>query len=293
MFLMRPDRALSEAILYAMAVAAERYSIEMHWALMPTNHEHLGATDRKGKLPLFLRDYHHWAAKLINHHWKRKGQVWETEQTNVVDLVTPEDAFGKQIYSLTNPVKDQLVERTRDWPGINSLDQQLCDKEITLKRPAFFKDDGRMPETVTLRFTRPPGFEHLSAKEWAAKVTAAIQGEELKAEHVRIQRGGTKVLGRAAVLGADPCHVPRQRKEKRRTLRPTIACKNKQLRIAAIKRRKQWQADYKGALQAYRAGDKNVLFPHGTWQLRVDTHVSCAPGPGPLALPYAAVLRAA
>lgn len=293
MFLLRPDRALNDAILYALAVAAERHSIEMHWALMPTNHEHLGATDRLGNLPNFLRDFHHWAAKLINHRWNRRGPVWDSIQTNVVDLITPEDAFGKQIYSVTNPVKDQLVEKTRDWPGINSLDLQLCDKEITLKRPAFFKNDGTMPETVKLRFTRPPGFEHLTARQWADKVTAAIQAEELKAEHVRIQRGGKKVLGRAAVLNANPFHVPDSKEERRRTLRPTIACKNPQLRRAAIARSKQWLADYNAALTAYRAGNKSALFPHGTWQLRIDTHVQCAPGPGPLGLPYAARLRAA
>jgi hypothetical protein len=291
MFLLRPGKRTNEAILYALAVAAERHGIDVHWICAPSNHGHLGATDRRGTLPDFLRDFHHWTAKLLNVQWKRWGSVWDSEQTSVVDLVTPDDAFDKQTYSLGNPVKDFLVERARDWPGVSSLSHQLCDKTITLKRPTFFDNDGTMPEEITLRFTRIPGFEHLSQKAWAEKITAAVEAVEAKAAHERARRG-TRVLGRNAVLAQSAFDSPKTQ-EDHRQLRPRVACKNTWRRVETLQRNKQWHADYRGALDAYRAGDKSARFPHGTWQLAIDTHVLCAPGPGPLAIPYALLLRAA
>jgi hypothetical protein len=56
-------------------------------------------------------------AKLQNVHWGRWEAFWAGEQTSVVDLIQPADAFDKMIYTLTNPVKDHLVERATVWTG--------------------------------------------------------------------------------------------------------------------------------------------------------------------------------
>lgn len=79
----------------------------------------------------------------------------------------------------------------------------------------------------------------------------------------------------------------------RRKLSPRVACKDTERRVRILTGRKQWCADYRRALEAYRAGDKAVLFPFGTYLLRVDTHVPTCDGPGTLVPPYAASLRAA
>ena len=86
------------------------------------------------------------------------------------------------VYALTNAVKDHLVDRVANWPGVNSYRYQLRDEPMVAKRPKwFFDEDGDMPDEVELRFVRPPEFAHLSQEEWAAKLQAAVEAEERKA----------------------------------------------------------------------------------------------------------------
>ena len=291
-FLLLPDEQITQAILYCLGVASRDHGVELHAIIAESNHLHNLNTDHLGKNPDFLRDFHQLAAKCVNVHRGRWGNVWADEQTSVVVCVEPKDAFDKMIYIVTNAAKDHLVERAQHWPGVNSLTLQLLDKEITVKRPHWFFDrDGNMPKEVTLRFTRPPGFEHLTHEEWVAKVRAAVADVEATAAKERAKKG-TRVLGVKTIKRQKPTDCPTSF-EARRGIKPRVACKNKWRRIETLQQNKQWLAAYRAALEAYRAGNKKVLFPHGTHQLAVDTHVRCAPGPGPLAIPYALTLRAA
>lgn len=291
-FLLLPDDKINQAILYCLGVASQDHGVELHAFVAESNHHHGEYSDPFAKLPDFFRDFHQLLAKCVNVHRRRWGNVWANQQTSVVECVEPEDAFGRMIYIVTNPAKDHLVERSHQWPGVNSLTLQLLDKEITVKRPHWFFDpNGTMPKEVTLRFTRPPGFEHLTHEEWVAKVQAAVAEVEAAAAKERTEKG-THVLGVKGIKRQHHTDNPTSHEE-RRNINPRVACKNKWRRIETLQQNKQWLADYRAALEAYRAGNKSVLFPHGTWQLAVDTHVRCAPGPGPLAIPYALTLRAA
>jgi hypothetical protein len=204
------------------------------------------------------------------------GLCWEPlfagEQTSVVELVDPEDAFSKQIYSLTNPNKDHLVERAIDWPGASSLEAQLHDKVITVRRPSWFFDrDGKMPKQVTLRFTRPPGFEQLSQAQWIAKLKEGIAAAEAAAACERAASGkrvlGVKAIKRQSAFDSPKSHAPR------RELNPRVAARNKWRRIEALRRNKQWLAAYRDAMRRYNAGDRDAPFPFGTYKMQREAHV--------------------
>jgi putative transposase len=86
------------------------------------------------------------------------------------------------VYLLANPVAADLVDRVAEWPGACSFGMQLSGRTKTVQRPrGFFRTNGAMPETVTLRIERPEGFESLSDEEWAGKLEEAIRGEEERA----------------------------------------------------------------------------------------------------------------
>ena len=119
MFLLKPCKATTQAVLYALGFTAQVYGIELHGLCVESGHYHLKATDHFGYLPDFLRDFHALVAKLMNVHWKRSENLWNTHQTNVVECVEAEDAFGRLIYAVTNPAKDHLVAKSRDWPGMS------------------------------------------------------------------------------------------------------------------------------------------------------------------------------
>src|SRR6188768_318934 len=169
--LMRPDAETNNAFIYCLAYAAERCGIEVLFTVAMSNHHHTGIHDRDGRYPEFLECFHKLFAKCQNALRGRWENFWSSEQTSVVRLIEPDDVLNKMTYALTNPVKDRIVEKAHQWPGISSLASLLHDRSFTARRPKhFFRDDGTMPEVVTLTFARPRGLEHLSASEFAAVV---------------------------------------------------------------------------------------------------------------------------
>ncbi len=288
-FFLRPSERTNQAILYALGYASETFGVELHHCLVMGNHHHTGHTDHFGMLSDFLQAFHQLVARSLNVELGRSEALWSaTEQTSVVDQMTPEDAFRSMIYALTNGVQAQLVERAHQWPGVSSLSAQLLDRTMVVRRPHWFYDpDGDMPTYVRLRFTRLPGFEHLSHAEWVAKVKAAIAVEEAKAARERA-RTGRRVLGRKAVKAQSPFGAPRTGRG-RGGVSPRVKAKNRWRRVEALRRNKQWLAEYRDAYGAYREG-RAATFPHGTNQLRRFHGVRCAAGPGPIGLPYAATL---
>jgi hypothetical protein len=170
------------------------------------------------------------------------------------------------IYALTNPVKDHLVEKAIDWPGVSALQAILTGKELTAYRPEhFFRKDGKMPKKVTLKFHRPKGYEHLTQQQWATLVMERIEQEERKAREER-RAGNGQVLGVKAILRQRPTERP-DTQESRRKLNPRVAAKNKWRRIEALLRNKVFQLAYVKARDAFKRGIANVTFPAGTYWL--------------------------
>ncbi len=274
-FLLRPDPELTAAFLYCLAEAAQRFGIEVLFTIANSNHHHTGIRDPLGNYPAFLEHFHKLTAKSGNALRGRWENFWSTEQTSVVRLVDPEDVLSKMVYALANPVKDHLVERAHHWPGASALRAILGDQTLTLARPrCFFRELGPMPKVVSLRFVRPPGFEHLSHEEFVGLVESRIAAVEAKAADERRQTG-RRILGRAAVLRQSWRDRPQSR-EPRRTLSPRVAARNKWSRIEALFRNGAFLGAYRAARDAFVRGARDVIFPAGTYWLRLFAEVRCA-----------------
>jgi hypothetical protein len=263
-FLMRPDPETNNAFIYCLAVAANRFGIEVHYTMPVSNHHHTGAHDPKGNYPEFLELFHKLFAKCQNTLRGRWENFWATEQASALRLSGPADVLDKMVYALSNPVKDHLVEKATDWPGASSLYATLHGTELTAYRPKhFFRKDGSMPEKVTLKLHRLKGYEHLTQEQFAALVMDRIAKVERKA---REQRRGGPVLGVKAILRQRPTDTP-DTVEPRRQLNPRVAAKNKWQRIEALRRNKAFQIAYAKAREAFSWGLGNVMFPEGTYWL--------------------------
>jgi len=136
-----------------------------------------------------------------------------------------------------------------------------------------------MPETATLHIARPAGFEELPDKDFTAMVEARIREVEEAAAAERA-RTGVQVLGRRAVLDQRWSDRPTSR-ESRRELDPRIAARSKWSRIEALLRNRMFRDDYAVARDAFLAGDRNVVFPAGTYWMRRFVQAVCAPAPAP------------
>jgi putative transposase len=275
-FLMRPDRETNNAFIYCLAHAASKFGIDILFTIANTNHHHTGIYDREGIFPAFIEHFHKLFAKCQNSLRGRSENFWAAEQTSVVHLVDPGAVLDKMTYALTNPVKDDLVERADEWPGVNAFEAIVQQRPLFADRPAhFFRDDGSMPAAVCLTFVRPPEFAELSAAEFADLVRENVHRVEVECALDR-QRRGVRVLGPERVLRQDWRASPKSR-EAPGGLNPRVAARSRWSRLEALQRNRAFRDAYAAAREAFMNGQRDVEFPAGTYWLRCFAKVACAP----------------
>jgi putative transposase len=255
--------------LYVLAVAAERFGIQVHAFCVLSNHFHLVVTDPHARLPAFHQFLDALVARALNASLGRWEAFWAPNSYSAVTLASPEDILDKAAYVLANPVAAGLVATSREWPGLWSAPEMIGGDALRVRRPKhFFDPNGSLPETATLRLTLPPGFD--SVNEFRDKLTAALAEKE--GDAVRNARGW--FLGVARVLGQKPTGRPSSG-EPRRTLNPRVAARDKWKRIEVLGRLKEFLTAYRSAWVARRAGKPDVTFPSGTYLMRVLHGVPC------------------
>jgi putative transposase len=144
---------------------------------------------------------------------------------------------------------------------------------MTLPREVVFRDDGDMPETVTLKIHRPRAFANLTQEEWAEKVRASVQAKEVEARERRLEKG-KKVLGVERILAQDPISCPKSHAPHFK-LSPRRAAKSKWARIEALRRNRSFLEKYRDAIKRLLEGITSVLFPFGTHWMKKFGKVAC------------------
>lgn len=273
-FLLRPSKLINQIVRYCVAVASERYGIDVHSLCVLSNHWHLVVSDAGGTLPRFLQWVHEYVAKCVNASMGRRENMWSSEATSVVRLEGDEDVIDKIVYCLANPVSAGLVAHGHKWPGVRSCPKDLVGTSHVVERPpVFFREDGPMPARATLRFSRPDICPELSGERLVAHVAELVGLREaaLRDEHAR---AGVPFLGVKAIRRQRPTDRPRTI-EPRRRLSPQIAAKDHGRRVAALARLKAFREAYRVALMRWRQGVRDILFPAGTYAMRVAHGADC------------------
>jgi REP element-mobilizing transposase RayT len=272
-FLLKPSVLTNLIFKFVLAVAAARYGVLIHAICVMSNHFHLVLTDVRANLPDFNHLLDGVLAKALNAlhgHWEN---FWATSSYSAVALVSPEDIVEKVAYTLANPATAGLVEHGRQWPGVWSDPRSVGQPGQVIERPGhYFAKNGSMPERAQLVFSVPPGFESVEA--FQAQVMARVNELEREAAAKR-EASGVEVLGARRVLkqkhNARPASL-----EPRRVLNPRIAAKDKWKRIETLGRLVSFLESHREALVCFCRGERNVLFPHGTYLMRVRFGVACA-----------------
>jgi putative transposase len=273
--LLRPSKRTNELVRYVVAVIARKWNISLHAIVVLSNHWHVCLHDPDGNQVEFQRDCHQFIARALNAAHGEFESVWSSGPGSRVESILPEDLIKQIAYTMANPVEAGLVRHGRSWPGVRHA--WPC-KPRTIRRPrTFFRTaevGGAWPDTVELVFSRPPGYEHLSDDELAALIEAAIEQREecFRREH---DEAGRPFLGRRAIL-AQSRHANPDTREPRFRMSPKIACRDKWLRIQRLAANRRWLAAYNEARKRWAAGERDVLFPAGTYQMSVYHGALCA-----------------
>jgi REP element-mobilizing transposase RayT len=271
-FFLKPTPATSEIFLYLLAVAANRYGVLVHAFCVLSNHCHLIVTDPDGQLPAFMQYLDSLVARAVNASLGRFEAFWASNGSySAVEPLDPGDVVAKTAYVLANPVAAGLVRRGAQWPGLWTSPQSFGSKLTAPKPKLFFDPRGYMPESVELELTPPPRF---TADEFHALVSDALRELEEEAQR-KLASQGRRFLGVARVLAQSPFACPAT-SEPRFGLKPRLAARDVWRRIEGIFRDKCFLQAYREAWHARRAGAANVVFPAGTYLLRVLHGVQCA-----------------
>jgi REP element-mobilizing transposase RayT len=267
-FLLKPCKIVNEVFLYVLALAAERYDIRIHAYCVLSNHSHIVLSDPHARLPAFQQFLDGIVAKALNAFHGRCENLWAPDTYSAVKLATTSDILDKVTYVLANPVAAGLVPHGRQWPGLWSAPEQIGTATEALRPEFFFSRNGTLPEKVTLRISRPPGFQ--STEAFRRDLSASVADRERRV--ARKIRG--EFLGIAKVLAQKPTGRPLS-VEPRGGLNPRVAAHDKWKRIELLQSLIDFLRAYHDAWLARRAGRPRVIFPYGTYHLRIQHDVPC------------------
>ncbi|HEU5059739.1 MAG TPA: hypothetical protein VFU21_24575 [Kofleriaceae bacterium] len=234
------------------------------------NHYHLVVTDPHGVLPVFAECLNKLVAKCMNAMHGRWENFWASEPVSYVRLLDDEAIIDKIAYTLCNPVQEGLVERAQEWPGLR-LGRP---GSYAVRRPAaFFREEGPMPAAIALELTPAP-LEGASGREAQRRIDRAVADRELAARN-SVRASGRRFVGRRAIIEQVPFVSPATR-EPRRELSPRVASRNKWLRIETLLEGADFVRQHAKALASWCNRKRDVVFPAGTYLMRVRHQVHCA-----------------
>ncbi|MFO0748836.1 MAG: hypothetical protein U1F43_24695 [Myxococcota bacterium] len=278
-FLLKPDPWVEAAFGYLLALYATRLDIGVVAGVVMSDHYHLLVVDRSGRLPTLMNELNAAMARVVNAMRGREGAVWDERQPHYQVMLDPQVALSMAAYQLANPVAAGLVEHGRDWPGFRTTPNAVG-RTLRFARPAALESEaGTYPEVATLELVAPPGWGVGGAARFGAELAALVaQREELARREVRA--AGREFEGVRRVLAA-PWTTEATAPSDSRKRGARVAAATDEARLAAyVSGRKRFVRLHAEAKELFVAGVREVLFPFGTWLMRVLFRASVAEAPG-------------
>jgi len=266
-FFLRPSWAVNNVIGSVLADAQERFEVELFDYVFLSNHMHLAARSRSGRLPEFMQYLKANIALGINRMLGRRGHLWEMRYA--ASPILDEGAqLERAVYIYGHGVKEGLVERADRWPGVASLKERLggvspgyqrVDQSGLTRHRAGRRarpKPGAYRRPVSVRLSPWPFLEGLSrgqARRQVRELAAAAR------ERAHPGRSGRRFLGVKHVLAQDPWTRPERPPRRKPT--PLCHARSPERRRAYAAAFRLFMSDYSEASQRFRAGELSVSFP--------------------------------
>ncbi len=250
---------------YTVARAVLMYGVQFHAACQMGNHHHQSITDVLGNRPNFKNSVHSNLARGLNARFGRFDSVWSGNGS--CDTVAPSDqeSLDDLAYTDCNPVTSGLVKWGHLWPGFTTYGWRFGETR-TFNRPDWYYDPANPdnPETITLTRIRPPIFLELSDDELFDKLMQRCM-EIQRTKQAEYKEQNMRFMGRKK-LAKTKWWKRATSWEDRYTLIPTVAAKDKDKRIAQLKRDAKWRSEYAEQRGNFKAG-RPCKLPHGAYFL--------------------------
>ena len=277
--LMTPVQEVNEIILGCIAKAQVHYAVRLHAFIFMSNHFHiLLSSEDADQLSKFIGFVKGNSARKINKLIGRRGPLWERRYRAIQVTFDDVAQTGRLRYLLAHGVKERLVRKAREWPGVSSLPWLLHGVELqgvwhsltdeykgtrSPKRYATSKPSD-YDTTLPIKMSPLPCWAHMPDQEWRALVVEMVAEIEAElAAEAEAADPPLQVLGVAAILAQDPLSCPRRCK---RSPAPSVHAGSRAERQLWKRRLRDLRRAYEEASQRFRVGERDVEFPLGTFR---------------------------
>ena len=262
------DRQSRPIWRFCLALALERHGLRVHAYCVLQDLHLLVISDPLGKLCDFAQELHSNLARALNRMRRRCQSLWAPGSFSATPLVGAEAVLGAMVQVMTAPVEEGLVEQLGLWPGLCTRPEELGGRGVARRPFHFFCDPllqavkwgyhaSQVPEEVEYTISRPPQLAHLSPGELRARLRERVDAAVARIHESR-RRRGLGYVGAWALRRIDP-NTPAPGLTLREVRRDPW--KAQEQRRAS---REFWRR-HREARLAFQAGDREVLFPAGTW----------------------------
>ena len=269
--LFRPSPELNEIVLGVLGRAQRLHEVSLCSFVMLSGHYHMLVRVKDARqLAKFMQYFNGNLAKEIARltDWKATTFPRRYEAIQVSD---EEAAQVERLrYHLAHGVKEDLVERVDQWPGVHCARALIKGEPLEgywfnrsqeyaaqVRGQVFGKYEYAEKETVV--FDPLPCWSHLPVEEQRRRVAELVQEIEEEAR-IRREAAGIKPLGVKAILVQDPTSRPKKLKK---SPSPFVHAATKAMRRELWVAYAWFVAAYRDAAEKLRAGDRDPPFPAG------------------------------
>ena len=271
--LLKPNRPLNEMITGTLARGKRRYGVRICAAAFLSNHAHLLLeVDDAKQLADFMGFVSSKIAREVGRRVRWREKVWGRRYSAIVVSNEAEAQVARLRYLLAHGVKEHLVARCADWPGVHAAESLTSGRALVgywFDRTAEYrarlrgKDFGTYTHAKLepLSFDPLPCWRHLDAGAYQARVTEMVASIEADAAAERRARG-IAPLGVKAIQRQNAKRRPRRIKQ---SPAPAFHAASQRARKALVEAYHWFHAAYRDAADRLRTGDRGASFPAGSF----------------------------
>jgi REP element-mobilizing transposase RayT len=270
-FLLRPSRSVNDLVVGVVGRAQRKHGMRLHALAVLSGHWHALLTpDSPQHLAAFMDYVAGNIAREIGrlHDWREK--FWARRYSAIVVSDEPEAQIERLAYVLGQGVKENLVERPQQWPGVHCAAALVLGSDLQgtwFDRTACYEAWRKGASRTATDFGTPERVTFTPLPCWAALELAAYRGKIAEllrriVEEGRRNRGGCGVLGKRKILAQHPHDKPQSSS---RSPAPLVHAATRAVRVMLRAAYYDFVAAFREAAMKLGRGDRFVRFPSGAF----------------------------
>jgi len=269
--LLRPSKKLNRIVAGVFGKAQREYEMAICDIKVMSSHYHALLRPRDAShLARFMGFVNTNLSKELGKLHEISGP--KLQSYRMVPVSDEEEAQVARLkYLISNSVKEHLVERPEQWPGVHGVTAPPDGPLLTgrwYNRTREYAERQRTGEADAEAFATDerlvlsalPCWEHLAEEEYRRRVADLVE-PVVEAAACERRRTGQKVLGVKKILKTDPLIYPESVKK---SPKPRFHAFRKSVYKTMWEAYSWVLAAYRDAADRLREGDRTVAFPEGT-----------------------------